>query len=129
MLFTSTAIVTVVSHNGSHVNPAKADKHGKMPVRLNALAGIVPYEGTVLSGTVAERAQLEVGNSYMVQFTEGTPNSYGRNTNVTRLAILKPMEIIQCVKEMGAPVTVKLNTPTPAEAFETSDVEEAANKF
>ena len=129
MTFISTAIVTVVNHNGSFANPAKADKHGKMPVRLNVLAGTVPYEGTVLSGTVAERAELEVGNSYMVQFTEGTPNAYGRNTNVTRLAILKPMEIIQCIKEMGAPVTVKLNTPAPAEAFATADAEEKANPF
>ena len=101
-MFTSIIIASINPFTGSDENPATADKNGEMPVILQVVAGKCPNK-RVISGTVAKRAGLEVGNSYVISCTEGTPDEeYGRNFNWNRLTdALGPMDLIKGCAELG----------------------------
>jgi hypothetical protein len=58
----NTALVQV-----SLFNQGSSDKNGKMPVILVPFAGKIPNRN-VLSGTVAENSQFEVGKTYLVSY-------------------------------------------------------------
>ena len=85
-------------------NQGTEDKNGKMPVILNILAGKSPNR-IVLSGSVAENAGFEVGNSYLAQCRETeTDSTYGRQFvwNVVQKASMT--DIINARKDLGQPV-------------------------
>ena len=81
--------------------PAMPDKNGKMPVQLTVLAGTAPARSTVVSGTIAENINLEVGNTYVVQATFNESNSYGDQFNLSVLGKPALFEIPKYVSTYG----------------------------
>ena len=59
--------------------PATADKNGNMPVYFEIFnKGTLPERARVISGTVAERAGLEVGKVYLLKVEKtGHDEKYG----------------------------------------------------
>ena len=86
------------------VNPftqGNPDKNGKSPVILTIVAGKCPNRH-VISGTVAESADMKVGKSYLMKVTEGkTDPEFGRRFNFTVLGEPTTMEIMQSVAVLG----------------------------
>ena len=116
-MYTSNAVVLVQSFQGKKDTPAKPDKNGKMPVILVAVAGQVPSIGSVLSGTVAERAGLVVGKTHVVTFSEREADAtYGRRINVANLGEVGPLEAVKAAKDLGAAEVVQLSSEIAAEA-------------
>lgn len=119
MLFENLVVVAAGSYNGSTERPAEADKNGKMPIYLNVLAGKAPNR-TTISGTVAERANIEVGNSYLVQCKETEPDEeYGRQFNWNVVSKLNVLEILQAKQTVGKveifdAAEVEIEEPVPA---------------
>lgn len=108
--FESKAAVTVNEFNGSAERPATADKNGEMPVILRVVAGKLPNRALVLSGTVAKRAGLRVGQPALVQCTEGdTDEQYGRQFNVNKIADLSAFEIMQAEGHLGKPQVIDVD--------------------
>lgn len=117
------AIVCVGPYTGSTENPATSDKNGKNPVYLTAVAGKVPNRN-ILSGTIAERAGMKTGNSYLVSITEGEVDpQYGRRFNFTVLASAGIDEILSGVKSLGNGeiYDVAAKTPVTASAIKGSE--------
>lgn len=113
--FNSLFVGTVRQFNGSTEEPATPDKNGKMPVIINVVAGRAPNT-RVLSGTVAERAGMQVGKSYLVNSTEGEPDEeYGRRFTFDATKELDAMEIINAVDKLG--------TAQVIDVLETSNAE------
>lgn len=107
---------TVRSFSGSTENPATPDKNGKMPVILNVVAGTAPNT-RVLSGTVAERAGLHIGKSYLINSTEGQPDAeYGRRFTFDATKEMDAMEIISAVDKLGSAKIVDVLEHTNADA-------------
>lgn len=95
-------------------NAGTPDKNGMEPVILNVLAGKAPNR-IVLSGTVADNAGFEVGNTYLAQCRETEKSEeYGRQFvwNVVQKATMG--DIISARKTIGAP-----------QVFDAATVEEA----
>lgn len=93
--------LVVVSVN--HFNSGTEDKNGKKPVILNVLAGKAPNR-IVLSGTVAENAGFQVGNSYLAQCREIDPNEeYGRQFVWNAIQKCSIVDILDAKKTLGAP--------------------------
>lgn len=60
---------TVKQFQGSNERPAEADKNDLMPVILDVIAGSCPNV-RVLSGTVAARGGMAVGEGYLIKAVE-----------------------------------------------------------
>lgn len=103
------------------VNPftqGALDKNGKQPVILNVVAGKCPNRN-VLSGTVAERAGLETGKTYLISCREGEEDvTYGRRFVFSPLKEMDAMEIIAGVGSLGTAsiFPVEANVAVEAEA-------------
>ena len=94
-------LATVVTFTGTDENPAEADKHGKMPVLLNVVAGQCPNK-RVVAGTIAERNNFEIGKAYLFQATETEPDEqYGRQFNFTAVKEATLMEVVEAGKLLG----------------------------
>ena len=93
-------LAKVSEFRGSNENPAQPDINGKMPVILDVLAGNCPRL-RVISGTVAERGNLEVGNSYLFKWEEREANDYGRQFNFTAVDQVTGMDIITISEKLG----------------------------
>lgn len=105
-MFNSIFVASVQPFTGTNDNPAQEDKNGKMPVVLVGVAGKYP-DKRVLSGTVAERAGLEVHNTYLVSTQETEADAqYGRQFNFTNLGKMNMADIISAKKELGAATMV-----------------------
>lgn len=94
--FNEMAVVTV-----SVFGRESLDKNGLQAVYLTPLGGRFPEDSNTISGTVAERAGLHVGNTYLVNITEGETNEYGRQFQFQVLDHLKGLSILQTAKEIG----------------------------
>lgn len=92
-MLTTNAIVNVNAYTGSTTKPAQADRNGKMPVIMTPFKGSVPNRAMVITGTVAERAGIETGNSYLVQFREIESNEYGRQFRHTNLGKIDAIDL------------------------------------
>ena len=103
---------------------SEADKNGLMNVYLTPIAGKIPNQAMVVSGTVAQKAGLVVGTTLMVMISERASDPvYGRQFNHTVLGPVTPGEILGLRKELGAAIVVDTttegantveNVPTPS---------------
>lgn len=118
MLFT----VSVSQFNGSNDRPAKEDKNGLMPVVITSLDGSeLPTRARVLSGTVAQRAGLEPGKSYMVNVVKTGESTYfdsegteqtGENYSINPLRELTFADLKDLAKDQNSvPATQKTANP------------------
>ncbi len=117
-------VATVRQFFGSNEDPAVADKNGKMPVILNIVAGTAPNK-RVLSGTVAERAGMTVGKTYLINCTEGSLQEYEDgegNTVTTRsftfdaMSELTVREILDANKDLGPAKVIDVLERSTADA-------------
>jgi len=82
----------------------KSDKNGNFPVILSVISGKCPQK-RVISGTIAGNSSMEIGKTYLFEYTEGEEHpQYGKQYNFTKVSEpLKALEIIQVAKELGRP--------------------------
>lgn len=80
------------------------DKNGKYPVMLQIIAGKCPNR-QVLSGTVAERADIEVNKTYLMQVREsGTDKQFGTDFTFVKIKELTTgADIVEACKNLGKP--------------------------
>lgn len=98
----------VISNTFQGLN-AKPDKNGKNPILLVSIAGKMPNRA-VISGTIAENSGFEVGKKYMVSYTEGEPNVYGRQFSFTNEGEVSTVaDTLLLKKEYGEPQIVKVD--------------------
>lgn len=64
-------VVTVTPFNG------QPNRNGKTPVYLNSLNGELPDRARVLDGTIAERSNVKVGETYALSLTQTGNGDYG----------------------------------------------------
>lgn len=99
-----------------------ADKNGKSPVILNVVAGTCPNR-IVISGTVAERAGIQVGKTYLLQCRETKSDAkYGRQFNYSVMDTLSGLQIIESQKSLGSAV---IFDASKAEVVSNSNADEA----
>jgi len=133
-LFSQLFLATVALFEGPIDMPSEPDKHGKMPVILNLVAGLCP-DKRVIAGTVAERAGLIVGQCHLIQVTERPPtddeiaDGYGRQFNFTVVkADLGFSEILQGQKEFGPARLVVVTEGAEDTSEEDAKVQAKADK-
>jgi len=111
-MFNALILAVASKFNGPN---ASLDKNGKEPVILNVLSGIFPNRN-VLSGTIAENMQLQVGKSYLFQVREVEADpTYGRRFTYTKVAEVSALEIAEYCHKYG-----------PADMFEIEPIEVAS---
>lgn len=115
-------VASIKSYNGSTDNPAKPDKNGIMPVILDVVAGSCPNK-RVVSGTVAERADLTKGKTYLVKAEEiDTDPDNGRQFRFTAVKELSFSELLEATQHFGVAkvinVTQAVTTETTQEFSE-----------
>ena len=109
-------LATVASFTGSNETPASPDKHGKMPVILNVVAGQAPNK-RIVAGTLAERNGYEVGKAYLFQATEGEPDAeYGRQFNFTAIKEATLMEVVEAGKHLGPAALLDVTSEVEVQA-------------
>lgn len=81
-----------------------SDKNGKLPVMIQVVAGKC-VNRQVLSGTVAERAGLEVGKTYLIQVrATGEDIDFQTQFNFTKIVELTTgKDIVEASLLLGAP--------------------------
>ena len=100
-MFNSTVVVKV---SPFQKEGKLADKNGLPNVYLTAIAGQIPSTAQVVSGTVAERAGLKIGGTFLVMVSEGKEDAqYGRQFNHTVIGEVAAMEVVTLQKELGRP--------------------------
>lgn len=92
------------------------DKNGNSPVMLQCIAGQMPNRN-VLAGTVAQRAGIEVGKTYLVNVREtGYDDVFGPDYTFIKIMELKSgLDIVQAARELGEPRILYVQRP---EGFE-----------
>ena len=106
------SLVKVSSYQGDN---ATADKNGNMPVFLSLIAGVMPNR-MVLSGTIAEREQLELNEVHLVHFVERESSTeFGRQFSVSSLGKVTPIDLLLAKKELGKAQMVNVDLPIPIE--------------
>ncbi len=127
------AIVTPSEFRGAK---AKEDVNGKMPVILNPIFGLMPYN-RIINGSIAENLGLEFGNSYLVSavFTDNVNPATGevrQQIQVTNLGIIPTTDLALSRKkfldQMGAgkvegAVDVSATKPTIKEEEEGEPID------
>lgn len=95
----NTMIVAAVTNFSGTTTP---DKNGETPVMLQCIAGTMPNRN-VLSGTVARRAGLEVGRTYLVNVREtGFDDLFGPDyTFIKIMELTTGLDIVRAAKELG----------------------------
>jgi len=94
-MFNSIIVATV-----NRFNNGEEDKNGNLPVILNVIAGKCPNRN-VLSGTVAENAGFEVGETYLVQCREIEPSDeYGRQFVYNKMKVLDVNNILDSIEKL-----------------------------
>lgn len=89
----------------------ESDKNGNQNVILSVIAGKCPST-RVIAGTVAIREGFIIGETCLVQSTEGEADAkYGRQFNFTKLGVLGALEIMQSVGQLGEAVVVDVRAP------------------
>lgn len=115
--YSDVAVVTASAVNTTGANSKfEVDSNGKAPVILTAIAGKLPNRN-IISGTVAEAAGLEPGNTYAIQVTEQAYDpQYGRRFNFLKLDTLNFRDIRDSIKDMGNGVVFSVDADMPTEA-------------
>jgi hypothetical protein len=121
-MFNSIIVATV-----NKFNNGEEDKNGKLPVILNVVAGKCPNRN-VLSGTVAENAGFEVGETYLIQCREIEPSEeYGRQFVYNKMKSLDVVNILDSIKQLpkaeifaveGTTSTTRVNSPQVQEKMD-----------
>jgi hypothetical protein len=95
----NTMIVAAITNFSGTTTP---DKNGEAPVMLQCIAGTMPNRN-VLSGTVARRAGLEIGRTYLVNVREtGFDDLYGPDyTFIKIMELTNGLDIVRAAKEIG----------------------------
>ena len=98
---------------------ATEDKNGLLPVILLGIAGEMPSKN-VISGTVADNMDLDIGGVYLFNAKEQDPDPmYGRNFTFMKLSFpLGAIELLQASDFVG---NLKI---VDVESTETSSIEE-----
>lgn len=101
-------VVAVTPFSGT----VSADKNGKYPVMLQCLAGRMPNRN-VLSGTVAERAGVVIGKTYLMNVREnGIDKLFGADFTFTKVRELQTGEdTIRTIKEIGNSEVLNIERP------------------
>lgn len=101
-------VVAITPFSGT----TSSDKNGEFPVMLQLLAGKMPNRN-VMSGTVAQRAGIEVGKTYLMQVRQqGTDKQFGEDFTFTKISELKTgKDIIEASRELEEPRIVTINRP------------------
>lgn len=93
----------------------ESDKNGNQNVILSVVAGKCPSL-RVIAGTIAMREGFIIGETCLVQSTEGEPDAkYGRRFNFTKLGVLGALEIMQSIGQLGEAVIVDVKAPDVAD--------------
>lgn len=95
----NTMIVAAITNFSGTTTP---DKNGNTPVMLQCIAGVMPNRN-VLSGTVAQRAGLDVGKTYLVNVREtGFDDLFGPDyTFIKIMELTSGLDIVRAAKELG----------------------------
>jgi hypothetical protein len=95
-----------------------SDKTGENPIMIQCMAGKMPNRN-VLSGTVAIRAGLEVGKTYLINVREaGTDKQFGQDFTWLKMQeITSPLDIIDAKDKLGDPEIIEIPRP---EGYEDS---------
>lgn len=101
-------VVAVTSYSGTDSN----DKNGNSPVMLQLIAGKMPNRN-VLSGTLAIRAGIEIGKTYLMNVREqGTDKQFGLDYTFTKIQELTSgLDIIRASKELGEARIIAISRP------------------
>ncbi len=103
-------VVSVTPFSGTS-NP---DKNGEFPVMLQCIAGKMPNRN-VLSGTVAKRAEIQVGKTYLMMVREqGTDKLFGQDFTFIKIKELETgKDIVESCKDLGPAVILNVNDTRP----------------
>lgn len=109
-------VVAVTPFSGT----STPDKNGEFPVMLQCVAGKMPNRN-VMSGTVAKRAGIEVGKTYLMQVREqGFDKVFGTDFSFIKVKELENgTDIAEVVLKLGPPEIFKVERP---EGFEETYV-------
>lgn len=107
-MFNEMIVVSVTPFSGT----SSTDKNGESPVMLQCIAGRMPNRN-VLSGTVAKRAGIEVGKTYLMQCREqGYDAQFGTDFNFVKVKELtEGADIAITCKQLGTPEIVNIPRP------------------
>jgi hypothetical protein len=115
-------VVKVNEFKGSAVNPATCDKNGQFPVILSAHNGTLPSNARVISGTVADRAGLEIGKNYAVKVVlTGVDPIYGEQYRYEVAGEVSTIDVVTKLKDFGIGVVqneVAANAEPKVNSFE-----------
>lgn len=100
-------VATVKSFNGSNERPAEADEKGHMPIILDIVAGSCPNK-RVLAGTVAMRAGMLVGKTYLCKVEEIATDKYGRQFRYGTVTELGVSGVLRSIKLFGPPTVIEV---------------------
>jgi len=128
-MLNSKFVATVNTFSGSTERPAKQDRNGKDPIILSVISGKAPNR-TVLSGTVAERAGLEVGKTYLIQVRETEANEYGRQFRFEKIGEPSMLDVLDMEDRLGEPTIIDVSTKSNVDT-NTGEVvdEEVAEEY
>ncbi len=106
--FNEMIVVTVTPFSGTD----SSDKNGENPVMLQLIAGKMPNRN-VLSGTVAQRAGIEIGKTYLMNVREaGVDKIFGADYTFVKVYELKTGEdIVKASKELGKAHIMNIERP------------------
>ena len=77
------------------------DKNGKAPYIFKVIAGKAPNR-TFQSGTITEKAKLELNKAYLMQVTETKPSDeHGRQFQWTKVTEMSALEVIDASLKLG----------------------------
>jgi hypothetical protein len=91
------------------------DVNGKLPVYLQCENGILPERARVLSGTIADSLDLQVGTMYAINVTHTGQGEYGPTYKHSVIGALTTMEFLKLGKDMPkAELLVDIKKPVNA---------------
>lgn len=100
-------VATIKPFTGSNIRPASEDKNHLFPIILDVVAGTCPNK-RVLAGTVAMRAGMHEGKTYLCKFEEIEATEYGRQFRFSVVVELTTLEILESIKTLGMPNIVEV---------------------
>lgn len=107
-------VCKVNQFNGSKDRPATTDINGFAPVILVSHNGVLPTNARVISGTVAQRAGLVVGNNYAITVTmTHIDDQYGEQYQYDVIGEVSTMEVVTSKFEQG--VVQRLNSTSASD--------------
>jgi ribosomal protein S28E/S33 len=103
----------VVVKTSAFQGEKKADKNGMENIWLTPVAGKIPNQALVISGTVADKAGLQAGQTLLVMINETASDAvYGRQFSHTVLGPVSVGDILPLRKELGAALVLDTKIET-----------------